>query len=959
MHKQARKLLALGQSRKVEKVLAIQKARTWTANVKPQKYGSQSAFVPNLAPRVFSPPPSGGQYYGAAYRWEQALHFSFWSYCAICTWIKLIAGGSPPNFGQIRAKTPAEKKRLHIHRKSLGGPLEHEEFEPYPHDHAIRRVFNNPNGPDVAYDLWAYHTLFKQLMGISYWWVIRNAYNVPVEIWVVPPHWVTMRTGYDGTPDYYLVQSPWGYTMHIPYDEMVTFVSHSPLNRYEGYAPSLAGSTWIDVYESMTRTQLATYKNGAIPSFHVQLGESYVDPSDDLLARIYAKWFAKFQGEDNAGKPLITGPDMEIKPLGVSPDKLMFNELEESSIVKTLALYGMSKAALGLTDGMTYGSVEAALGQVFLMSVNPELHYTGQVVTEKVIKPCDEYGVCFWDERTSHDPEMVRKDISEKLASGRITYNEARALDGNQPYPHGGDNPMVNGQEMPWVKEVPKDQQEAKEVEQAFGRAYGKPVHDDGDGIMDDTFLQDAEELRDTEPDEVEKADVPAVGSRISWDQGDYTLLGIVQRVKPDGWLETRVTSSTEEDSKDIGRLYVVDPAKCQVQKTLGESSGAAGGYLVPEQRLTKYNVDPVYDREDGAWYCEVWGEPGGRQLYRTPSFKDKRDAQDKARRWVKRHPLEVAEEAVEKGWKELKENEWMDEYPDGWKLFKTKIRGALRFDAQNPAGRHYDLGFISETAAVLKFNNLRSGRKPERGRGSNLYDPRGKKAPKRQRAATVFAEVELGSLDHVTDADFAGRQPSITVDPAMLVATQEWLYPATVERYRLRPTDEPLWLVRRHDRLLLYDGHHRAAGDIANNRDGVGAVVIDMPEPPDPTPFTIAVDLDGTLAENTFPEIGDPMPGAAETMAEFHRAGYRIIVFSVRGDVEQIEDWLHLNGIPFDHINENPDQPPDSSGKVYAHAYLDDRGITFTDWTHAREAVRMEARKIGKRLIISRNGVH
>lgn len=928
-------------------MLAIQKARAWAAQTKPQRYGGQSAFVPNLAPRVFSPPPSGSQYYGRAYHWEQACHFSYWSYCAISTWIKLIAGGSPPNFGQIRARTEAEKKRLHVKRKSLGGPLEHEEFTPYEHDHAIRRVFNNPNGPDVAYDLWAYHTLFKQLMGISYWWVIRNDYNVPVEIWVVPPHWVQMVTSSDGSPDYYLVQSPWGHTMHIPYDQMVTFVSHSPLNRYEGYAPSLAGSTWIDVYESMTRTQLATYKNGAIPSFHVQLGESYVDPSDDLLARIYAKWFAKFQGEDNAGRPLITGPDMEIKPIGVSPDKLMFDELEESSIVKTLALYGMSKAVLGLTDNMTYGSVEAALGQVFLCSVNPELHYTGQVITEKVIKPYDEYGVCFWDERTSHDPEMVRKDISEKLASGRLTMNEARALDGAEPYPMGGDNPMVNGQEMPWVKEVKKPPED-QEVEQAFGRAYGKPVYDHDEQPFDDPShgRQGVPEVPDGT--EVEKAETATVGSHISWDQGERTLGGVVQRIRSDGWLETRVSDSTQDDDAEIGKMYAVDPAKCDVHKAMGEG-GAAGGYLVPEQKLVKYHVDTIYDREDGAWYCEVWGEPGGRQLVRTPFYKDKRDAQDKARRWVRRHPLESGEEAVEKAVRARigkytidTENKYQ-----GWvaHVLDTSVKPRARLLAStNRLGDWFD----TEEEAVEAARKL-------------VPKSVSKKKSKEQKTSAVFASVELGTLDHVDDSHFAGRQPSVTVDPAKLVATQETLYDDTVAKYRRGRSDEPLWLVRDRGRMLLYDGHHRAAADILEGAEGVGAVVIDMPERPEVTPFTVAVDLDGTLAEYSgFGPIGEPKEGAVEAMEEFDRAGYRIIVFSVRGDEEEIREWLDLHGIAYHHVNENPDQPPDSSGKVIADCYLDDRGISFRNWRQAGKDVRAEARRIGKRLVrTERNGVH
>lgn len=97
--------------------------------------------------------------------------------------------------------------------------------------------------------------------------------------------------------------------------------------------------------------------------------------------------------------------------------------------------------------------------------------------------------------------------------------------------------------------------------------------------------------------------------------------------------------------------------------------------------------------------------------------------------------------------------------------------------------------------------------------------------------------------------------------------------------------------------------------------------------------PFTIAVDLDGTLAEKEEPfdaaSIGAPRPGAREWMRRFRKAGARLIIFTVRGTNELVRDWLQEHDIPFDFINENPDQPPDSSGKVFADVYWDDKAIS------------------------------
>lgn len=94
----------------------------------------------------------------------------------------------------------------------------------------------------------------------------------------------------------------------------------------------------------------------------------------------------------------------------------------------------------------------------------------------------------------------------------------------------------------------------------------------------------------------------------------------------------------------------------------------------------------------------------------------------------------------------------------------------------------------------------------------------------------------------------------------------------------------------------------------------------------------TVAVDLDGTLTvDGKFqgPDIiGEPRDGAREAMQELKDAGFRIIIFTVRGNSKRIKEWLDEHDIVYDYINENPDQPADSSGKIIADVYIDDRAV-------------------------------
>lgn len=100
--------------------------------------------------------------------------------------------------------------------------------------------------------------------------------------------------------------------------------------------------------------------------------------------------------------------------------------------------------------------------------------------------------------------------------------------------------------------------------------------------------------------------------------------------------------------------------------------------------------------------------------------------------------------------------------------------------------------------------------------------------------------------------------------------------------------------------------------------------------------PYTIGVDLDGTLAEQEEPfdpkSIGPPRPKAKYYLDAFRKAGARIIIFTVRGDESMVSSWLIRHDMPYDFINENPDQPADSSGKILADAYWDDRAFNARD---------------------------
>ena len=91
-----------------------------------------------------------------------------------------------------------------------------------------------------------------------------------------------------------------------------------------------------------------------------------------------------------------------------------------------------------------------------------------------------------------------------------------------------------------------------------------------------------------------------------------------------------------------------------------------------------------------------------------------------------------------------------------------------------------------------------------------------------------------------------------------------------------------------------------------------------------------VGIDFDGTIVEHKYPEIGLPVPGALETMAELIQNGHKIILWTMRsGDTLQAAvDYLTAAGIELYGVNMNPDQHWSTSPKAYCHVYIDDAAL-------------------------------
>lgn len=102
--------------------------------------------------------------------------------------------------------------------------------------------------------------------------------------------------------------------------------------------------------------------------------------------------------------------------------------------------------------------------------------------------------------------------------------------------------------------------------------------------------------------------------------------------------------------------------------------------------------------------------------------------------------------------------------------------------------------------------------------------------------------------------------------------------------------------------------------------------------------PPILAVDFDGTIVEDKFPDLGPIIPSTIRLIHEYRKRGYKIILWTCRTKerLEEAVDFCSCLGIDFDAVNDNIPEViakyNDNARKIYADVYLDDKNLSLKE---------------------------
>ena len=105
---------------------------------------------------------------------------------------------------------------------------------------------------------------------------------------------------------------------------------------------------------------------------------------------------------------------------------------------------------------------------------------------------------------------------------------------------------------------------------------------------------------------------------------------------------------------------------------------------------------------------------------------------------------------------------------------------------------------------------------------------------------------------------------------------------------------------------------------------------------------MTIAVDFDGTIVEHKYPEIGEELPFATDTLKMLINDRHRLILWTVREGrlLDEAVNWCRERGVEFYAINREYPEETKAGNQFYSRKlnsvdiWIDDRNIGgLPDW--------------------------
>lgn len=287
-----------------------------------------------------------------------------------------------------------------------------------------------------------------QIFGNAYVEAIRpNDGAAPVELYALRPDRMKVIPGATGLPQGYQYNvngqvSSWPADPLTGDSNILHLKQFHPLDDWYGLAPMEAALQSIDQHNASGAWNQALLNQGARPSGALVYSPKDGGPaslSDDQIQRLREEMGQLYQGDRNAGRPLILEGGLDWREMSLSPKDMDWLSGRNNAARDIALAFGVPAQLIGLPESQTYSNFEQARLAFYEETVLPQL--------TRVIAGIDHWLCPMYKDRPEldYDPDSISALTEKRQAqwsklqvANFLTRNEKRAAAGYAPIP-GGD----------------------------------------------------------------------------------------------------------------------------------------------------------------------------------------------------------------------------------------------------------------------------------------------------------------------------------------------------------------------------------------------------------------------------------------------------------------------------------------------------------------------------------------
>ena len=305
-------------------------------------------------------------------------------------------------------------------------------------EHDFLTLIKNVN-PEMNYvDMVSLIEQYLGILGNAYLHVVygsEGSDGKPVELWPLLSENCSVLIGSDGkVSGYKYVENIIGSNgvesqKVITYkpEEIVHFKNYKTgstlygIGELEQCLAAVERMNYYDLFESYLN------KNFSRNDFVVSYRGKYTEKE---LRDAYKQWAKKFGGIKNAGKPLITSGELDIKTLGYAPRDMEFKDGRSWGMSEIAAMFGVPESLIKLNDANRASSVTSTL-QYYKFTLVPKIRSLCEKLNEQLLPKYDSNLFVWYSEKDFLTPEaMTYADIMKAVELGILGVDEARNVMG-------------------------------------------------------------------------------------------------------------------------------------------------------------------------------------------------------------------------------------------------------------------------------------------------------------------------------------------------------------------------------------------------------------------------------------------------------------------------------------------------------------------------------------------------